>query len=179
MTNRRLRAARTGKLLGTPAGGGRRRAVKAFKVRTSAFKKNIPRIHVLRRAGVRTAQLTRTAGTPAVMYGVECTGISNSHLQDTRSAIARAAAAGGSGKNPDLILYAIDAATGTLDPAFDAHVLPIQAWALAWWQGWRAHAVLRSSFNYAVRRLEAKGNNCWAVVSGPVAAMVASARRIG
>jgi hypothetical protein len=27
-------------------------------------------------------------------------------------------------------------ASGTLDPAFDAHVMPLKHWATAWWEGW-------------------------------------------
>ncbi len=66
---------------------------------------------------------------------VQCgtVGMADTHLQRTESVIARTAAPSGGGKNPDMILYALNAGGGCLDPAFDAHVLPIQAWAFAWW----------------------------------------------
>ncbi len=105
------------------------------KDRTKAFRQRIARIHTLRRAGVRTAQLVRTAGTPMVTYGADVMGMGDSHLEDSRRAIARAASAEGGGKHYELVLYALDGNTGTLDPAFDAHVQPLQSWALAWLVG--------------------------------------------
>ena len=63
------------KLLGTPFGGGRRRSTSALGIRLTVFKKRIPLIHALRKAGVHVKQLVRAAGTPAVMYGVEVIGM--------------------------------------------------------------------------------------------------------
>ena len=132
-----LRHLRSTKVLGTPSGGGRRRSTHALAVRMTAFAKRVPRIQALRRAGVRTTQLVRAAGTPMVTYGVDVVGMSDSHLGRVRSQVARAAAAAAHGKSPDLIFYAADGTKGTMDAAFDAHVLPLRAWALAWWQQWQ------------------------------------------
>ena len=33
-------------------------------------------------------------------------------------------------------MYALDGNAGTLDPAMDAHVLPMKHWALLWWEVW-------------------------------------------
>ena len=159
MVSRKGTAVRQTKMLGAPSGGGRKRAVKALYVRTTAFRKRVPRIHQLRRAGVRTAQLTRAAGTPMVMYGVETVGMADTQLQTTRGVIARAAAPAGGGKSVDHILHAIDRATGTLDPAFDAHVLPIQTWATAWWEFWRSTRAMQQALADAILKLgDAKGS---------------------
>ncbi len=131
MASRKVTATKQAKMLGAPAGGDRRRAVRALHVWVTAFHTKIPRIHALRKMGVRTELLTRAAGTPMVMYSVETVGMADTHLQRTESVIARTAAPSGRGKNPDMILYALNAGGGCFDPAFDAHVLPIQAWAFA------------------------------------------------
>jgi hypothetical protein len=177
--SKKLQAARQAKMLGVPAGGGRRRAVKHLKVRITALKKRIPRIHILRRSGVRTAILTRAAGTPMITYGVEVVGMGDTHLQDARSAIARAAAPQGGGKNPDMVLHALDAGGGSLDPAFDAHVLPIQTWALAWWQQWQPAAQLCGALEEAILKLSSARDSVWRRVVGPATTLVASAWRMG
>ena len=99
----KLVAKRACKLLGAPIGGGRRRSVRPLKKRLKDFRSKVHRIHALRRANVRTAQIVRAAGTPAVTYAIECMGASNTHLHAMRSTIARAAAPEGGGKSPDLI----------------------------------------------------------------------------
>ena len=73
----------------------------------------------------------RPVGPPATLYTVDCFGISDSALHNTRDTIAAGASTETAGKNPDLVLYAIDGAHGTLDPAFDAHAIPIKMWAQA------------------------------------------------
>ena len=81
--------------------------------------------------GVNSTQMVRTAGVPAVMYGCETFGVSDSCLEDARSKIANAAAPSAGGKNPDLVLLGIGGDGGTLDPAFDAHGMPVNHWAVA------------------------------------------------
>ena len=178
-SSRKLSAVRAAKLLGVASGGGRKRSTKALAVRLPAFAKRIQRIHAIRKVGVRVTQLVRTAGTPAVMYGVEAIGMADSQLQRTRSAIARASAPGGGGKNPDLVLWAIDQARGTMDPAFDAHVLPIKFWALAVWQEWRPRRMLERALLDARTKLLTFKTSVWQKVVGPASAIVASAARLG
>ena len=62
--------------------------------------------------------MARAAGTQAVTYGYNTMGIADSALATARRVVAAAAAPSTAGKNPDLVLYALDGATGTLDPAF-------------------------------------------------------------
>ena len=102
------------------------------------FRGNVPRIHSLRRAGVRTTQVVRTAGTPAITYSIEVVDASNTHLHNMRVSVAGAVAPEASGKNPDLVLLTAATDTGTMDPAFDAHVLPLKFWSFAVWQTWRS-----------------------------------------
>ena len=175
----KLKGARATKLLGTPSGGGRRRSTRALANRLSAFKRKIPRIHSLRKAGVRAQQVTRAAGTPAVTYGVEVVGMAETPLHATRAAVARAAAPEGAGKNPDLVLWSLDGTGGSLDPAFDAHVLPIKFWALAVWQRWRPHYLLARALRAGQRKLAQGRGPAWSKVAGPAAAVVLSAARLG
>ena len=77
--------------------------------------------------------MARAVGPPATLYTVDCFGISDSALHNTRVTIAASASTDRAGKNPDLVLYAIGGADGTLYPAFDAHVIPIKMWALGIW----------------------------------------------
>ena len=126
-----LTAARATKLLGVGTSGGRTRCVRYLRVRMNTFKKRISRIHRLRRSGVSAVQIVRAAGTPLVTYGVDTTGMANSHLCNARRITARAVATDTGGKNFELVLYLADGATGTLDPAFAAHALPMFMWAVA------------------------------------------------
>ncbi len=114
-----------------------------------------------------------------VMYGVETIGMADSQLQTTRGVIARAAAPAGGGKSVDHTLSAIDGASGTLDPAFDAHVLPIQTWATAWWERWRSVATMPQALAEAILKLNGATGSPWRGVTGPVTTLVASALRIG
>ena len=105
--------------------------------------------------------------------------MSDSLLAEARRLIARAASAAGGGKSPDLVLYALDGARGTLDPAFDAHTLPICAWARAWWHRWQAPQLMEASHTAAVSRVSAAAASPWQVVTGPAAAVVVTAHRLG
>ena len=73
----------------------------------------------------------------------------------------------------------IDAGKGTIDPAFDAHILPIKHYAYAWWEHWQAHKLWDRSFSAAVKKIGAAKRSAWDIVSGPVLTMLASAQRIG
>ena len=176
---RKLTAHRATKLLGAPSGGGRRRSTQTLKVRMSAFSKRIPRIQRLRWHGVNTVRVTRASGTPMLTYGVDVAGMSSAHLLNARRMIARAIAPVGGGKSADLVLYTADAAGGTLDPAFDAHVQPLQSWSLACWQKWQPLESMRKVMRHARERIMNDGKASWAKVSGPAAAALATADRIG
>ena len=80
---------------------------------------------------------------------------------------------------PDLVLHASDSDNGTLDPAFDAHLLPLQSLAFAWWQGWQPQTSLLQAVDCAKDKGIVEGKACWAKVTGPITNAVASAIRIG
>ena len=174
----KLSSKRAGFFLGAPVGGGRKRSVRTLRKRVHDFRPKVARIHALRRAGVRIKQIVRAVPTPSITYGIEITGVSNDHLHTMRSVVARSLAPPGGGKNTDLILLTADADTGTVDPAFDAHVLPLKFWSLAIWEQWRSNEELSN----AVANVRAKLQSCksaWAVCTGPIAALLASVSRIG
>ena len=162
--SRKITATRHAKLLGNGTTGGRRRSTYTMRVRLRQFSKTIGRYQSLRRNGAPVAHMVRTAGVLAVMYGVDTVGLSCTALHSTRSKIAAAAAPQAGGKNPDLILYALDGVSGTLDPAFDAHVMPLKHWA---------------AFQAAALRLSAATNSPWNRVTGPTTALIASMDRLG
>ena len=132
----------------------------------------------MRAAGVNAKQMVRAAGVPALLFGVEVVGLSNTALQTTRARVAAAAAPQAGGKNPDLTLYALDGSSGTLDPAFDCHVMPLKHWALAWWEGWVPSRALEDAFRAAKLRLS-ESDSPWRRVTGPTAALIASMTRLG
>ena len=167
------------KLLGMGTSGGRRRSAKYLKVRMKHFAKRIPRIHRLRKAGISAARITRAAGTPMITYGAEVSSMAPSHLAAGRRAIARAAAPEGGGKSSLVILYVVDGVQGTLDPAFDANVLPLHMWAMAHWQWWLSLRQLEDAMAVAVEAHPHEQATNWRKVAGPVAALVASLKRIG
>ena len=105
--------------------------------------------------------------------------MADSQLQKTRSAISRASAPEGSGKSVDLVLYTCDGRHGTMDPAFDAHVLPLKTWATAWWESWRSSAKLAGAILAAQEKLSTSIHSLWRRVAGPTAAVVATAHRLG
>ena len=146
---RKVSARSSTKLLGVASAGWRRRSVNVLKLRIKHLALRTPRIRALRRAGLSATRLVRAAGTPLVTYGADVTGMSCSHLRTARCAVARAVSAPGGGKSHNAILFAVDAATGTLDPAFDAHVLPMKMLALAWWQRWQPAASLNAAVRHA------------------------------
>ena len=136
------------KLLGTDSVGGGRRSTGAFQQRLHKFVEAIPRIKSLRKVGVNSVQMVRSIGPPAILYGCETMGVSDSALSTTRSKVAVAAAPHAGGKNPDLTLLVLDGSSGTLDPAFDAHIGPVKYWALAWWESWFDSSWLSEAFSW-------------------------------
>ena len=175
----KLTATTHAKLLGTDSVGGRRRTTSTFRDRLKKFAATTGRYQALRRVGVNSAQMVRTGGLPAIMYGCEVFGLADSALKVARAKVARAATPQAGGKNPDLALLTIDGPNGTVDPAFEAHGAPLRHWALAWWEGWFAPTQLREAFTGASLKIAAAKGSCWQVVAGPTATLVASLQRLG
>jgi len=142
----RLSTTKHAKLLGVDSVGGRRRSTITFQDRVSTFTKAVPRLQALRKVGVNSMQMVRTAGTPAVMYGCEIMGLSDSALYLARCKIAAAAASIAGGKNPELVLHTLDGPAGTMDPAFEAHSAPVLFWAMAVWCQWFTRRQMGKAF---------------------------------
>ena len=90
--------------------------------------------------------------------------------------LARAASCG---KNPDMVYYALDSTGAATDPAVTIHALAIGAWARAWWEERVPHDALEAAHIGAMVRLAEAPSSPRSIVSGPVAALVATTRRIG
>ena len=150
-----------------------------LRSRIKTFAGLAPRYRSLRAMGVNTAAMTQAAGATSMLYGCELTGVADSMLHDARVAAAHAATTGYGGKNLDRTFNAVDGAKGTADPAFLAHVGPIKAWALAWWERWQPIEELDNAFWSAERLQRNSSSIVWRIVAGPAAAAHASAIRLG
>jgi len=175
----KLKPVRSTKLLGAPAGGGRRRCVRPHRVRMGAFVKKARRIKGLRKAGVSSKRMLQATGAASISYGWDVMGISDTALRASRAAVATTLAPAAGGKNPDIILMVADCAGSSVDPAYDAFVLPIKRWALAWWQGWQPPATLDAAMRAAVAMLRTCARSPWDKVAGPAAALAATVWRLG
>ena len=100
-------------------------------------------------------------------------------LQSSRSLIARTLAPASGGKNPDLVFYAMDAHTGTADPAFAAHAAPLRSWASAWWEAWVPARAIEVSFAAARDKISNCKGPAWCAVNGPATALIVTIERIG
>ena len=124
-------------------------------------------------------QIARPVGPPSTLYTVDCFGISDSALHHARTSIAASASTETSGKNPGAVLYAIDGQFGTLDPAFDAHALPIKQWTQGIWDNTYTHEELSQATRIARARISHAKRSPWAIVTGPAAALILTMERIG
>ena len=104
--------------------------------------------------------------------------MSDSTLAEARRVTAKAAAPEGGGKDPNLVLHILDGVSGTLDPAFDTHALPLVRYATAWWEKWQDRELLAAAFHKSVAKLASAKRSHWDVVTGPIGAMVASLWRL-
>ena len=167
------------KMLGVWGSGGGRRNTQRQKDSLEQVKGRTARVHALRQAGVCTRHLVQSSFGPATLYDAQCMGVSSVHLEKLRKAIAVAASPPTKGKNYEMILYMLDADGSTLDPAFGAHALPVGYYAQAWWDGWRSQDSLTKAFKDAERTLIKAKGSIWQVVTGPVAATIATVWRLG
>ena len=179
IVTKKISVTKHAKLLGTDSAGGRRRSTVVAAQRLQDFIDLIPRFQALRRLGVNSRQMVRAAGPPAILYGCDVMGVCDSVLHTARTRIAAAVAPQAGGKSPDLVLYITDGLDGTLDPAFQAHSEPTKMWATAWWEQWFTHEQLCAAFAEASIKLASRSDLWWQRAAGPVAALVASLRRIG
>ena len=128
-----------------------------------------------------------------MMYGSDCSGVADSMLESQRSTASANSSAMGAGKQKDVLLWHADARTGGTDPGFAAHEAPFVSIAKAAWEKWwrpddgRTEAQKRVlpvcdlgwALGQAVGKVSSMTGSPWAVVTGPFAAVAATAQRLG
>ena len=174
-----LRSSRAAKLLGTDFSSGKKRSTQVQVKRINGFASKIGRIRALRRNGVSAVQYVQAAGIPAMMYGVECTGIADTTLKKAVGLAAAAISPPAMGKSARMTLHAAAPLCTSVDPSYAAHVTPIKAWAMAWWDGWAGHSAMMDSYRQAADRISKAKASAWNLVHGPASALAATCGRIG
>ena len=170
------------KMLGVETNGGISRVTKTQTKRRAAVKKRTWRYHVLGSKGFSRTALARATVVPATTYGCEVVGYSDSALGKLRRVALATVASSTAGGHMDAEWAARDGASGKLDPAFAAHAQPIVTLAEAWWSHWRSHDALRAAHvcvTSTLRRKAASKRSPWSLVTGPTAAAVITAARLG
>ena len=166
-----------GKSLGGNLSADGKRRVPSQRARMAAFRARRRRFSRLKNYGVGMPKLSRSGVSSSASWGINAVGVANAPLMSRRRTIAKACAADGCGKNPDLVLVVADQQKGdTTDPAFAAHALPLCDWAAAIWENRKPHDGLRLAFSQA---LLASAKRVWPNVTAHATAVLASLGRIG
>ena len=174
-----LNHVQTTKLIGSPSSAGNKRAVKPLWDRLRQFRKSIPNLWSLKRAGVSVPRLLRTGGTQRFTYGQSTFGVAPTLLHRQRQTAAMAMSGGTRGKSLDLsLLLADEKEKDETDPMFAASKAPIVKWAEAVWHSWWPVTTMDKMVSKA-RVALAKADFPWMRVVGPSSAFVATAARIG
>ena len=125
-------------MLGVATNGAMTRCIKLLTKRRQQFARKVQRIRALGEMGISKTALLRATAMPAMAYGSELAGFSDTALRSTRSLLLSAAATATSSGCMDADFMARDGQHGRLDPAFVAHTAPIICFlAKAWWHEWR------------------------------------------
>ncbi len=115
----------------------------------------------------------------AFTYGDRSTGVANSVLEARRRTVAAAVASTSKGQDIDMVLMLADEReVQALDPAFDANVAPVLAWAEAVWSGLCPMSLLQVATSRAAAALT-RARHPWSAVRGPAGALLATAARLG
>ena len=107
-----IQRASRGKMLGYETAAGRGRVMSGIRKRISKFRVKAGRIKKLRSAGINVKTIARATGMPAMAYGLDALGASNSTLTTMRRAVAFATTPSTAGGNLDCTLMAMDGAAG-------------------------------------------------------------------
>ena len=168
------------KSLGAGLGGGTRRNTIVQRKRLTALQARIASFRKLRAMAIDTAKLLRTGGNSGLNYDAAITGVppTTLHQQRITCAIIQSPVAGWSGQDVDLALIIADgSASGTTDPVFGAHLVPIGTWATAIWERWLPIALLDGSIADAKAKA-VRSPRPWAVATGPATVFVLTAARL-
>jgi len=165
--------------LGVGLAGGTATATHVLRSRLADFRLRLGAFAAARQLAVDTAKLLRTGGIAGFTYGQASVGVPPSLLQAQRVAAAKALGDRTMGGDLDLSLAIADGARGGMaDPAFQAHLQPICAWARAVWHSWLPRGDLLDMAEWAKRRIM-RADQQWRVVCGPATATVATLGRLG
>ena len=167
------------KLLGVGYTGGKRRTTAVMNKRISAFAGRIGKIRCLRSKGASAVQYVQAAGIPAMPYGGDCTGFSDTTLDTMVRLAATAITPPARGKNPRMVMQAFSPLTTAVDPSSAANLMPIKSWACAWWDNWAPHRAMTTAYRKTSARLAKVRGSAWSTVAGPVATLIATCKRIG
>ena len=178
MRQKVLNHTHSARLLGADNASGRRRSIKVARGRLSQVRKSISKFQQLRKQGVCTRTLVRASSTARSTYASDAMGVSDTMLHGMRTTAAASVAAPSSGKSPDLILLVADLDSGSVDPAFAAHQLPIKHWALAWWESWQSRARLLAAYTAAHAKVKRAKDSAWRVAAGPTAGFILTLTRL-
>ena len=127
-----LTAAKSAKLLGTSFAAGSARAVKALRDRITKVRRIAHRAQQLAQLGLSAVEYVRGAAIPAMLYGCEVSGVSDTMVDDAVSVAAAALAPPTAGKNQTLVLHAASVHSQATNPTMAANLAPIKAWSTAW-----------------------------------------------
>ncbi len=128
---------RRAKSLGVGAAAGARRCVGVQASRLTKFVKKLKRVAALFFGRASPSRFIATGGAASLTYGDDCWGVSDATLLRRRRAVAAVVAAKRGGRDMDLTLAMAEArGSRYVDPAFDAHAIPLSRWAEAVWAQW-------------------------------------------
>jgi len=165
--------------LGVGLAGGAASATHVLKGRLADFRVRLGAFAAARRLAVDTARLLRSGGTAGFTYGQASVGVPPDLLHAQRVATAKALGDRTAGGDLDLSLAVADGARGGMaDPAFQAHLQPICAWARAAWEAWIPRDDMMAMAEWAKVRLLSSDHQ-WRLVCGPATATAASLGRLG
>ena len=173
-----LKAVTQAKLLGTAYTAGGRRAVQVMVARILKVKKIVGRVQQAARLGISAVEYVRSAAVPAMMYGCDIMGMSDSMVDDATKVAAAALTPPTAGKNPTLVMHAASVHSSAVNPSQAANLEPIKAWATAWWENWAQPTDLVRVFKLVKPKVHAAQPNHWSAVRGPAAALVATCIRL-
>ena len=152
--------------------------MQALKDRIAKVKKVAHRAQQLAQLGLSAVEYVRGAAVPAMLYGCEVSGISDSMLDDAVGVAAKSLSPPTAGKNPVLVLHAAAVHSAAINPVVMANLAPIKTWSTAWWEKWACADTMSRTYVKCSDRVHKAGANPWSAVHGPAAALAATCKRL-
>ncbi len=149
-----VRAVDRTKNLGAGMGAGVRRNASVQRKRWHALLLRLGRLATLLRSKISVSRLFRTGINASFTYGDDVVGVASSTLEARRRVVASAVTQTAAGRAVDAtLIMADDHARQRLDPAFDAHAIPLVRWAEAAWCRWQSPAAMQAAITKAAAKL--------------------------